>query len=87
MEGDVEPIGFPFESGVLDRIDSPQDDGRRHFDFDESGERVLVVGRYGLLFCWHIDQGGSETLPRPVIDVGVLLRSRSWSASRGGLRR
>ena len=71
-KGDVEAIPFPFHCGVLDRIDSPQNDGRRHFDFDEAGERILVVGRYGLLFTWRIDGTDSEILPRPLVDDEVM---------------
>ena len=66
-KGPVEPIPFPFHCGVLDPIDSPQIAGSRHFDFDESGEWILVVGRYGLLFTWRIDGTDSEVLPRPMV--------------------
>jgi hypothetical protein len=63
-KGGVEPIPFPFRCGTLDRIDSPQTDGRRHLDFDDAGSRILVVGRYGLLFAWRVDGTDSEVLPR-----------------------
>ena len=37
------------------------------FDFDEAGERILVIGRHGLLFTWRIDGTDLEILPRPVV--------------------
>jgi hypothetical protein len=83
-KGDVEPVGFPFRCGVLDRIDSPQDDGRRHFDFDEAGERILAVGRYGLLFSWRIDETDAETLPRPLVDGEVLRPVKNVIGVAGG---
>ena len=83
-KGDIESVGFPFHCGVLDRIDSPQDDGRRHFDFDEAGERVLAVGRYGLLSSWRIDETGAETLPRPLVDGEVLRPVKTVVGVAGG---
>ncbi|HWE40626.1 MAG TPA: hypothetical protein VG406_29035 [Isosphaeraceae bacterium] len=56
--GDVEPIGFPFRLGVL----GPVQDG--HFDFDESGEWLLVADRHGLLHAWRVDGTAAEMLPR-----------------------
>jgi hypothetical protein len=82
--GDVEPIPFPFHCGILDRIDAPQDDGRRHFDFDEAGERILVIGRFGLLFCWRIDGTDSEILPRPLVGGQVLRPIRTVVGVAGG---
>ena len=83
-KGEVEAIPFPFHSGVLDRIDSPQNDGRRHFDFDEAGERILVVGRYGLLFTWRIDGTDSEILPRPLIGNEVMRPIKTVIGVAGG---
>jgi len=83
-KGDVETIPFPFHCGGLDRIDSPQNDGRRHFDFDEAGERILVVGRYGLLFTWRIDGTDSEVLPRPLVDDEVMRPVKTVIGVAGG---
>ena len=70
-QGDVESIPFPFKCGTLDRIDAPRSDDRSHFDFDEAGERILVIGRYGLLFTWRIDGTDLEILPRPLLNGEV----------------
>ena len=66
-QGDVESIPFPFKCGTLDRIDAPRTDGHSHLDFDEAGERILVIGRHGLLFTWRIDGTDLEILPRPLV--------------------
>ena len=66
-QGDVESIAFPFKCGTLDRIDAPRTDGRSHLDFDEAGDRILVIGRHGLLFTWRIDGTDLEILPRPLV--------------------
>jgi hypothetical protein len=83
-KGNVERIPFPFQCGTLDRIDCPQNDGRCHFDFDEAGERILVVGRFGLLFCWRIDGTDVEILPRPLVDGEVLRAPRTVIGVAGG---
>jgi hypothetical protein len=83
-KGSVESIPFPFHCGTLDRIDSPQNDGRRHFDFDESGDQVLVVGRYGLIFTWRIDGTEFEILPRPLIDHEVMRPVKTVLGVAGG---
>jgi hypothetical protein len=83
-KGVIEPIPFPFRCGTLERIDSPQSDGRRHFDFDQAGERVLVVGRYGLLFSWMIDGTDAETLPRPLVDGEVIRPQKTVLGVAGG---
>jgi hypothetical protein len=83
-KGDVEAIPFPFHCGALDRIDSPQNDGRRHFDFDEAGERILVVGRYGLIFTWRLDGTEFEILPRPLVDDDVMRPVKTVHGVAGG---
>ena len=70
-QGDVESIPFPFKCGTLDRIDAPRNDDHTHLDFDEAGERILVIGRHGLLFTWRIDGTDLEILPRPVVHGAV----------------
>ena len=62
-QGDVESIAFPFKCGTLHRIDAPRTDGRSHLDFDEAGDRILVIGRHGLLFTWRIDGTDLEFCP------------------------
>ena len=83
-KGNVEKVPFPFQCGILERIDSPQTDDRRHFDFDEAGERVLVVGRFGLLFCWRIDGTDAEILPRPLVDGEILRPVKTVVGVAGG---
>jgi hypothetical protein len=70
-QGEIESIPFPFKCGTLDRIDAPRSDGRTHLDFDEAGERILVIGRNGLLFTWRIDGTDLEILPRPLVQGEV----------------
>jgi hypothetical protein len=82
--GEVEQIPFPFQCGALDRIDSPQGDERRHFDFDEAGERILIVGRYGMLFNWRIDGADAEVLPRSLVDGEVLRPVKTVIGVAGG---
>jgi hypothetical protein len=82
--GEVEPAGFPFRCGVLDYFDSPYDDGLRHFDFDEAGQRILAIGCSGLLFCWRIDETEGEILPRPVVEGEVLRPLRTVIGVAGG---
>ncbi|MGP0063261.1 MAG: hypothetical protein ACLQGP_06605 [Isosphaeraceae bacterium] len=82
--GDLDPIPFPFRCGILDRISSLHGDLCRHIDFDESGERILVVGRHGLLFAARVDGGESEVLPRPMIDGEVMRPVRTVIGVAGG---
>ena len=65
--GDLEPIPFPFRTGILDRVSTAQSNDGHHFDFDEAGERILVAGNRGLLTAFRIDGLEAETLPRPVV--------------------
>src|SRR5262249_37797372 len=67
--GDVEPIGFPFQLGLL----GPIKDGR--YDFDNAGEWLLAAGRqHGPLYAWRIDGSAAELLPRTFVDGRVF----SW---------
>jgi hypothetical protein len=49
------------------------DDADRPFDFDDGGERILVIGRHGLLFTWGIDGSDPEILPRPLVDGRLMM--------------
>jgi hypothetical protein len=82
--GPVEAIPFPFRCGVLDRGQSPPRHDGRQVDFDESGERLVVVGRHGLPFAWRIDGTECETLPRPWADGDVLKSLRTVIGVAGG---
>src|SRR5262249_37934875 len=54
----------------------PRDDADRPFDFDDGGERILVIGRHGLLCCWRIDGTDAEILPRPLVDDRLMMPVR-----------
>ena len=83
-KGQFETIGFPFHTGVLDPFMSnshsvpessdmpPSLSVPQSFDFDEAGERILIVGRHGLLFSCRIDGSEAEILPRPRVDNTVV---------------
>ncbi|CAN5871620.1 hypothetical protein BH23PLA1_BH23PLA1_18920 [soil metagenome] len=64
--GDVEPIGFPFRFGLVDRPDRPR------FAFDIDGEHLLLAGSNGLLHCWSIETNDLEILPRGMVRGQVL---------------
>ena len=81
-DGDLEPIPFPFQCGILDRISNLHGDLCRHIDFDEAGKRILVAGRHGLLFSSGIE--GNEILPRPIIDGEVMRPVRTVIGVAGG---
>jgi hypothetical protein len=66
-KGDVEPIGFPFRCGVLEPFETCGGLHLLPLDFDDSGERVLALGRYGLSFAWLVDGSDVETLQRPIV--------------------
>jgi hypothetical protein len=82
--GELDPIPFPFRSGILDRISTVHGEVCRHIDFDESGERILVAGRHGLLFTSAIDGDDAEILPRPIIDGEVMRPVRTVIGVAGG---
>ena len=76
-KGDVDPIGFPFHCGVIDRLSNAVEAvsnavESRSFDFDEIGERILVAGEHATLFTCRLDGEGAETLPPPLIDGEVV---------------
>ena len=70
--GDVEPIPFPFRCGLPGPVVDSGDPGCRFLDFDQSGERILVMIRYGLLSTFRLDGTDAEMLPRPIVDGEVL---------------
>ncbi len=70
--GDVEPIPFPFRCGLPGPVVDSGDPGCRFLDFDQSGERILVMIRYGLLSTFRLDGTDAEMLPRPIVNGEVL---------------
>jgi len=83
-EGTFESIGFPFHCGVLDQPAGNRHSAASEFDFDEAGDRILIVGRHGLLFTCRIDGTDAETLPRPRVDGPVALLPRTVLGVAGG---
>ena len=63
--GTFESIGFPFFTGALDQLETSCLTALSSYDFDDAGERILIVGRHGHLFSCRIDGSETETLPRP----------------------
>ena len=59
-------------------------DGRSQLDFDEAGERILVIGRNGLLFTWRIDGTDLEILPRPLVHGEVSRNATTAIGVAGG---
>jgi len=77
-KGDVETIGFPFQCGVFDPLDTRVErlwrvDESRPFDFDETGERIIVAGQPATLYTCRIDGKGAENLPMPLVDGEMTL--------------
>jgi hypothetical protein len=83
-KGPVEAIPFPFRCGALDYLCKLMDGSRRQFAFDQSGDRILAVGRNGLLYLWRIDGTDSEILPRPMVDGEVRKSVQSVIGVAGG---
>jgi hypothetical protein len=83
-KGRFESIGFPFHTGVLDPFETNSHAIAASFDFDESGERILIVGRHGLLFSCRIDGSEAEVIPRPRVDNTVLIFRRPPLGVAGG---
>ncbi len=81
-KGTFESIGFPFHTGALDQLESSR--FCSSYDFDETGERILVVGRHGLLFCCRIDGSEAETLPRPRVDSEAMIIRKNVVGVAGG---
>ena len=71
-KGNFESIGFPFHTGALDQLESNWHPSFSSFDFDEAGERILIVGRHGLLFSCRLDGSEAEVLPRPRVGNEVM---------------
>ncbi len=82
--GDVEPIPFPFRCRILGPIATPGDPGSRLIDFDQAGERILVISGLGLLCTFRIDGTDSETLPRPMFNGEVIRPIKSVIGVAGG---
>ena len=83
-KGSFESIGFPFQTGVLDSLEATGHSAGASFDFDEAGDRLLIVGRHGLLFTCRLDGWESEILPRPRVDGAVLTLRRAVMGVAGG---
>ena len=60
------------------------DDADRPFDFDDGGDRILVIGRHGLLCSWQIDGNDAEVLPRPLVDDRLMMPVRGVIGVAGG---
>lgn len=71
-QGRFESIGFPFHTGVLDSLGTASHSASWNFDFDEAGDRILILGRHGLLFSCRIDGSEAEVVPRPRVGNEVL---------------
>ncbi len=63
-KGSFESIGFPFQTGALDHMETRPHAFFSSFDFDDAGDRILIVGHHGLLFSCRIDGTEAEVLPR-----------------------
>ncbi len=83
-KGPVEPIPFPFRNGLLGPPVDSAERGVRTIDFDEGGERVLVLVRHGLIACYRVDGKSSEYLPRPIVDHEVVRPIMSVIGVQGG---
>ena len=67
--GDVEPVPMPFRCGLPVPPRPIGGIGCRLVDFDESGERLLIVGQHEQLYTCRVDGGEGEILPRPTLGV------------------
>jgi hypothetical protein len=76
--GDVEPIGFPFRFGITGKIP----DGL--YDFDGSGEWLLVASLPGMLHAVRTDGSGTEVLPRPLLGRALLTKPQAVVGVAGG---
>jgi hypothetical protein len=87
-KGDCEPIGFPFACGLLDSLGPAsfkwQAQGAQAFDFDESGERIMVAGLDRLLFSCRLDGTVTEHLPLPVRAGEPVIIERTVIGVAGG---
>ena len=70
--GDVEPIPFPFRSGLLGPFGEAHDEVSRLVDFDESGGWIVIAVRHGMLFACQVDGTDAEILPRPLVEGEVM---------------
>jgi hypothetical protein len=82
--GDVEPIGFPFGDYQI-----PPDwaNFERKFDFDRSGEWLLVSGPEGMLQVHRIGADGRrsvEVLPRGIVEGEIIQEVTSIRGVTGG---
>lgn len=82
--GDIEPIPFPFRCGLLGPVVESGNIGCRLIDFDQSGKRILVMLRYGLLATCCIDGSETEILPRPFVGGEILVPLTSVMGVAGG---
>jgi hypothetical protein len=76
--GAVEAIGYPFRFGLPGQIL----DGR--FEFDGSGNWLLIACQRGMLYAMRTDGSGVEVLPRGVIDGKALLDPDAILGVAGG---
>jgi hypothetical protein len=82
--GHVEPIPFPFRCGLLGPVVESEDLGCRFLEFDQAGERILVILRHGLLATWRVDGTDAEILPRPIVDGEVIRPIKGVIGLAGG---
>jgi hypothetical protein len=72
-KGDIESVPWPFVFGPTGQL------AARSFDFDPTGEWILIAARKGLLFAHRVDGTRSEIWPRgavlgsPLQDVQAVL--------------
>ena len=75
-QGDVEPIGWPFRFGTSSPF--------RLFGFDYVGRRLLAVLENSMIYCWDLNSGEVEILPRPMIDGRLITEWRHIAGVAAG---
>ena len=87
-KGECDPIGFPFSCGLLDVLDRTSAKWpaleSQAFDFDESGERIMVAGLDHLLFTCRLDGTGAEHVPLPARAREQMIIERTVIGVAGG---
>ena len=83
-KGNFESIGFPFYTGALDQLESNRHQTFSSYDFDDAGERIMIVGRHGRLFCCRTDGSETENLPRPRAGDEVVTMRQNVVGVAGG---
>src|SRR5262249_40377627 len=76
--GDVEPIPYPFQIGLVERLDL------HRFDLDHDGQWLVALTAGGFLHLWKTDGSQSEILPRGRSDGCFLERVEYVIGTAGG---